>query len=1538
MGDKSLEDILTNRNVKKVLGKILGFVSEFVVEVKTDDGEDALSHLIIKYSDGIVIKPDLGTDGGLILTVQDGEKLVGRVTVDAGIAEDFNPIADKINYFTSKAKDEVNNPDGYVYGDLSAFVKALYTNAFGRLDDALDKELKELLGNSYSVELRFNGNNSGIDVLEGINIEANLYYGDGTVGLQRKQTKLLYAYLNLDINGTGVLASVVYEGSTVYIALEKVGTTNLTGIKVKTDVSNIFDAAEQLVRIITDTNLVEMLGGGKNTLALSDKEAIGDFATLNDENGTPAPSRLTKLLDAILELDFKKAFDYNEEEGTLKVNIDSITQALLGVDFGNISATFDKENKTLEAEVRVGEGEAWITLNANPCESKENEIVLIDYFDIGFISTLLSDIKNTATAGGHDINTVYTLTGTISVKIASILTVNFKNTKLTAGLDDNGKFYASMTASIDSVLLDNSNVCFTYADGFIVLGRDIDQDSAQYKVLTMDYLLDNLFKGDNILKWYLGIQLDYVWKKITAIDALSGIDSGLTTPQNYYLYETLQQTQADNLFALADYVSGMEVKAGGNSSTFGNGANLANSKLGLSGDYYAFDLNAEKLTGGILSSLCAAITRNESGLSGLKAYGAMPYITFSVNLTSITAGSEVALNNYLDYVTETYGFDSEYDKFASGPAHTSPIFGCFNSNGTYSPSYVLDTVKLYVYGLNGEVEKTLEVRYGSEVYLIREGFPEFADESKTSKLIYVNGSGVDLEMSMTIDESVIDEDGIVRIYKTKSLDKIVNVEFHFIDMITGNEIINPQSFAVKGGDKLIEYVHGGYSFIGWYTSKDFKTPIDTVNVNEGTLTVYGKYIKTLYDAENGVRYAFDPNLYDPDGKIEGKGGYYVSGTNDNISQYYNREDKWLEIASEINDYPVYYIGVDAFAMQDYDTNSIVNVIIPESIIAIYDNAFAYNKNLQKVLICADNVFIGGGASKDMGSSAVFYGCYGNIKNNVNENLNVYYINTRSENPYKGLVTITSDSLDNNWHRIYFKAREGFEIKDTIYTLNRFTTSTKGWSFINFTVSGDSALSEYVADLDSFIVQLGFVSGFGGLSFSAAEIGSIVLNEINKITANEENSFINGFKVEVICEVSGKKVDGAYLGKYTEVEIIITEAEETDRAYRVNLNATVDGDADNSAVYVTNEAGERIDRIDGYYYLKEGKYFIVIANSSYQINPGDLAFDEKNGKYYFTVADEAIEIDVECSKIVVSEFILYSEVQFKFESDGYAVADGGKQATVSANVESLASPVSVEENYVFIGWAYLDGENYIFIGDTLNKNEYHAVWAYDNRNAFESFTAKGSTLITKVTGNAAGVHSWYYEEYKNGLGAVAVCNNNEATFTALTKTILHARLIFSLTVDLDASSTNWYYSRAEGDDVQDISVNSTTGSVSGGSSFSSIADGIVEGYKVEVYRYWENGLVIKIYDGNEYIATYLIKGRYYAGVTKGGYKWRNLFYDSTHYFAAGDGGWSLNSDSDNTTSNSSTVYYKAYDSSVDNSGRIIGTVESTGSNLSFTCKA
>ena len=151
---------------------------------------------------------------------------------------------------------------------------------------------------------------------------------------------------------------------------------------------------------------------------------------------------------------------------------------------------------------------------------------------------------------------------------------------------------------------------------------------------------------------------------------------------------------------------------------------------------------------------------------------------------------------------------------------------------------------------------------------------------------------------------------------------------------------------------------------------------EITNFEDGVRTVYGWFVQSEY-VINGVIYTFS---------ADNGGSYTVTGYDSALIEKFTSADATLVLENVImsggNAYPVTAIGAKAF-----EKANLKNVVVPENIVAAYDQAFLDNYGILTVVFLADNVTLKGGSDKE----GVFYGCSA-TDGGTSTNLNVYYNN------------------------------------------------------------------------------------------------------------------------------------------------------------------------------------------------------------------------------------------------------------------------------------------------------------------------------------------------------------------------------------------------------------------------------------------------------------------------------------------------------------------------------------------------------------------
>ncbi|HBN12072.1 MAG TPA: hypothetical protein DD415_00485, partial [Clostridiales bacterium] len=1484
--DFEIKDILYNENVNKILSALLEFAGRLTIGFDDIDG-DGVRELIINHaSDGSLM---IDADGCLALSLKVKEFAVS-LSAEAGEGLTVKEIL--------KSFEE----GYYFYEDIDSFAKYLLNEVLNSLDGFT---LKDVLGtDSYSVDFVLDGKESGLKVLENVYVKGETYYTENLTD-ERLGNNLFKTDLHFVINGTAAEASLSYSARNIYVSLTEVGNLKFADLKFKTGADELYSAIEQIVRIITDTNLVKLLGG--NAAYSSGEENIQVYA--EGEN-----TILTDVLYAFLNMDLSESFKFDKESGTAEINIDDILEAAAGVKIGTIKIVADKKNHVVSASVTCGDS-AWLSLEANPAtfdDNDKNKINPDDYIEVGFIATLLSDVKNILTDDNGDIYKLYTYTGTIKANIIVAGDVSLNNVTLTLGFDNDGGLYFTLAARLEkkTFIWDAADIGITYSHGLITLSRNMGTDGEEYKIMTIEYLLDNLFNKQSPIAWLLGMNPS-TWSTIMNMAVKDvNVSSGLTTPQTYNLFE-MQQVQTDSRINIANYIAGMKVAINGQGvSEYGNAASGALSKFGdMGGNYYAFDIKAKELTGGALTELYAAITRSdEQGISGIKAYGAVQsFVTFTLDLNTyregITATFDGADENYLyapslpefgtvaapdyyGYVEKTYGFDKEHIFEAAAGSHYTPVFGCFsaNKNSTdYIASNVLETVFLDVY--DGEdVERTLEVRYGSTVNLVS-AFPEFASDGQ--KLIYIGANGERLPASVVIEEGGVLPivDGRVSVYKSSEEAQAVTFDF--------SGLIQPVTAALGDEEALNGYDLAGYTFLGWYDNPQFtgdrlENVSDIVTV-DGVKTVYGWYVKTEIMV-NGVIYTF----------FEDNGGYYaITGFGETEIKPFTAENSVLKLENSFvfgnREYKVTAISEGAFA-----NAMLKNVVVPSNIVTVGKLAFLNNYGIRSVTFLADSVYLQGGTltgytafDANVTNDAPFYNC-GETDGATTTLLNVYY------------NEITCDG-DKNW-RHFRREQVWVPVGADHYFIgtNGGSVNAKGnWAYTEYTLNANGF------KLSEFGLSNGVTTNLELLDCAALE------NYIKGILdARTASTFVNGYEVTV----ASTEAEGKIL-----FVITITQNSVSDRYYKLGL--TVADESEANAVF---EAEHKLFGADTF--VKCGETVKVLpAIDGFTVNTvsssQNVNLVEKDDCITFVMPEGAADILVVCSKKTIREVKIISD-KVSFTYDGSAAANEFTVSDVEEGITELSEPKA--EGYYFLGWTYLDGDNLVFCDSTVTYSVYYPVWGV-KRDVLEvsgtvaaggSPNAEANGLNLTVAEGAA-----FYKWYKDAEFV------SEADTLKKTDTLLYSRMKFKLQMNLSANGTEWYYTKYDGNGYTDMGWSwgkVTNGKSIGNNNCMFTADTLViEGYTVEVFRYWSNAICIQVRNGGDYIVSYLIKGKN----TDKFEKWRPFMESTSHYIELDTSYWVVA----DGVQNSGSKFYKDSNSTT-NMSQLFGTVENVNCVVSFTVVA
>lgn len=1363
-----IRSILTSGNVQSVLKAVMGFVSDISsVELRYDAG-DEVNGLIIRHA--VNGSLTLGADGNLSVALEandnNGTRLIeGNASVAAGNGSAFAALEAEFGRKETADGTEVNVYTFYTASEANEkFVKIVYNYMFAVIEDLSIADV--LGGKTYEVKVKLDGNRSEIPALQDITVNADIYYTEALDGDKIVNGKLAEADVDLNIKGVAVKLNARYNSGYIFLDLRTIDNYTFDGIKVKAHTDDIYSVCEQVADLITSKAVLDLISDASNGNPESGEAASA--LSLVREDG--AKASLAGVLEKLLTLDFKEAFDYKKVDGvnTATIEIDYILNHL-GVapayDIGVITVGVNPATHKITADITL-DGNKWLDCSAEAADRRGYGADWQNgYIDISFVSSLLSDIAKTAVKDDK-INTMYTLTGSIDIGIhASIISIDFtvSNVKLSAGLDENGEFYLTLAGHLPHTtysgfqVTKNMDISVTYSGGYITLGRQNDEGENIYKVMTLEFFLDNLFDANNSpVRWLLGTS-SWAWDKVCSALNIN-IDSGLTKPQSYYLYNQTQKPKEDKTFALGDILKGLSVKVDGKTASYGDNTSAA-SKWGLTDNYYALDINGEKLTNGTVKTLYAAILRDgEKGVTGLRAFAAVAgALEVNLKLDNLTTESEapsaenpevmvpVPAPDYFKYVKQTYSPNFGYYDGATENAstHTTPVFGCYSTEPAseadrYESSDVLSPVTLMVIGYGGAVEsQSVDLRYGSTVYLINSFSPVWANEEHTLKIVYEDAAGNPLGSDIVLNDEILDENRNLTV-------KAVTAEVVELTFRIGLGGIKDVVAALAPDEELTAYDHeiAGYTFVGWYNDDKLTQRVTTADgVTNSAKTVYGKFVENSVTV-NGVIYTFTAD------ESESGGHYTITGSDAAKIAPFTAESSWLILENEISDIPVTAIAAEALAGAN-----LKNVVVPENITTIGSRAFLDNYGIKTVVITADTVYFAG---KD--KNTVFYGC-STANGSTDTYLHVYYNSYTAE-------------AGSDWGHF----RDGDHYIDR--GSNGGVHSGGSWSFVRTVQTGVS------------LEALGCnILGVRADTVSAAQLVAQAIAELNGITAG---SYIYAYDVTA---------SGGYSpnGKINTITIDVQNAETF--WYPVTVNG--------NDAYV---AGEYVTSFNGITYAKAGETVTVKTDVDHYISSAvsaQVQIDADN--FTFTMPDSVngVTVTVTCESVGINEVTLKSTIA----ADGYTYVDGEYVSSVAVTEASVTLNAPSAEGYLFLGWAYESNGTLAFTGSTFNSDTvassvYYAVWAY---NADEKLSTETSALVSGTNPNddtsnvkvntlkANSFYKWYLDaELTQEAGAV----NSDTT-------VLYAKVYYTVTFGLQGtagSKSNFYYDSPDDHSCKDTGQN------------------------------------------------------------------------------------------------------------------------------------
>jgi hypothetical protein len=886
--------------------------------------------------------------------------------------------------------------------------------------------------------------------------------------------------LNLDINGAQIVINAVIDtqnGQTnFYLNPAQVLNIKLPDLKVVATKDDLYNVIDELIDTLTNTDIVSVI-----TKMLSTSTTSVDTETIETEGGndtegeeeTVSESTKSGIVDIIYSL---LTFNVNDAFACVKSN-DKLTATLyldslvsqLGLDLGveegdslgtvvvdiNHSTHAIKTSGTNPVLDRYGNtyNAEWISLASELTERKKYDLDKTEYIDVSFVSTLLSDVVNFATDNDGNMYKMFTFNGTVNVSIISMISIKIEISTLTIGFDENNNIYFTLIGNLTGSLVTNTTLGLTYHDGYITIAKNLDS-TPLYRVMTLDYFIDHMFDTDDTspILWLLGVSKT-IWK--TVVNQISGnlnISSGIENTKDVYLYNQTTTSQ-EKVISMYDFVSALSVKLGNYYSGWGESSTIE-SKLGVSDNYYGFELKAGVITNDVLTSLIAAITRTEEkGLSGIKAYGAISsYVTFSVDLEYVEGLTEE--NYYVPTTTLTSGksapslykyalkeaaddnitidFNHSYNNEADG---YKEVFGCYNtSDNSIKYSHALYTHDVTVIGIDGEAT-VYEIRHGSKLYLYN---------NDSNSLVYTDDNG-EYRLVYSYDQAgtnlagkYITINGDITIYATAR----ESVKLYLYN--NGNYVETYNTFV---GDDLPTTISGG-DVIEAFALKDgtLASTLGTVKKSYDGYELYGVFANSEVQV-NGVMYTFDKSTK----------SYIVSGKGTDFELYDYYGDKVLELENEINGYKVTAIAEMAFAntasSENKASKTIKSVLVPSNITRVGENAFLDNFGIKQIIFLAEQVtFVGSASDKTM----PLYGC-STEDSGTTTSLVVYYNNIYVD----GSGSWNTFRMSSGWfsNTYYLVGSNG----GTLY-------NSGSWSYIKLTITNSTDLQDIESLVNGYIAS------------------------------------------------------------------------------------------------------------------------------------------------------------------------------------------------------------------------------------------------------------------------------------------------------------------------------------------------------------------------------------------------------------------------------------------------------------------------------------
>lgn len=1292
---------------------------------------------------------------------------------------------DKYNFYTTKQCEQ-------------AFTRLAYNYFFAVIENI---DVTEVLGsNTYNVHFEIAGDNCNIPELQGVTVGADLYFTN-VVERGKKVSKLKEIDLVVKTTDALVKINVVYQSNCFYITLPQIQNIILSDFKVKASTDVLYDTIESVVGIITDTNVLSLLGN------VSLPDVNGQLESFNLDADV-----LVKIISTLVTFDYADVFTCSRIDGFAyaEVDLDAFANQLGSVPEYALGKICVKVNQTTHAISTEGiiDGKTWIALRSEITDRRDYSYLNPDeYINTDFLPVLVEDAKNFMTDDEGQIYNTFTFSGNIKAKLVSLIDFNIDVSTLTVGMDAESGIYVSLLGNVQPAKLlgievvSGGIVGFAYSNGYITIARNV-ASSPEYRVMTLEYFIDNLFTASDAspLKWLLNVS-DFGWDKIIA-NAVAGsvdISSGLSRPDSVYLYNN-KTVDVDTEILISDYVKGITVNVNGNDLTvYGDDANRQAicDKLGVSNNYYGMNLDAETITDGVLTQIYAAIMRDdEIGISGIKAKGAIAsYVDFTVNLDKYAEGATVPYVSgsgselYRTLTTSDIMLEVPVLKMKAGNVYyvydeTSASYVVYDPETSYA-----EGTKFYRACMDGvftydgsSFEKAIEYSEGTAYYtffVAPDFYKDVCEQFIAARDAVEYKSNVSNSVGEVYDEifgNYNSVDGSVDVSK-----KLYSVNLTVYD-VGGKKIEK----SVKAGSTIylydnnfpvydnsgnrIAYVDENGNLLGKRIVVSQDTVVYAQSFVPANVTVYnngqlfakitsfvGDDLPTSIDGYTMVSDA----LY-IDGDIPVAVGDKVMGDTALYGEFVQTQVTVNCVVYTFDfDSKSYYVSGTVSGIRKYaDVNSVLvleNTIGAYKVTAIGESAIACayidpEKSIKNVIAPANITFVGKKAFADNVAikSIVFLADSVHFDGKKSDNtLPLYGCSNTAEGKYTDLYVyytqITTNGDDWGWYR--YKDLYNFNIGDKSAIYGSYGGKRCGsgtWCYVRTENTSDSSL-EIVNDFVADISAEGLLTS-GVYDCVAAQ--STLAQNINAYTT-EQFGYINGHDVSVTMQ---KDEFGALV-----ISVCVTDSTPW---YEINIVSQ------SGSVEIT---GEYVASYNGKTYAKGQITLTATPKKGYEFASWDSG-EVVDNPATFTVNGISSYVANYVSNLVPVK--VYSSIDFEYE--GVACKAGGVMVSVAKQNGELYPQIPTANGYMFAGWAKVaDGKlNFTELND--ESVEYYAVWATTSAGSISVATAGSLPTSTGDT-----FYAWYADSsFKTKVDAIDVEN-----------TVLYARQFYSFSFKISGGVDN-----------------------------------------------------------------------------------------------------------------------------------------------------